>query len=172
MSFEQFHHAIVSPALKNVAAHWNDARGPRPMPAWADIKPAAIAAQLPIVWCYRYDLTTDTFVGRLAGEQISRVLGKAFHGLPMSEAYPADEYQVLFERKRKVVRGPCLARSQGLVFRHLDRVGIGERIVLPLSDAGERADSVLGATEYKMARRPLSPETIAAGDSWEWFGLD
>jgi hypothetical protein len=171
MSFAQFQQALISPALKNVAAHWNDVRAARPMPAWSDIKPSAIAAQLPIVWCYRYDWETDTFVGRLAGEQISRLLGRAFHGLPMSEAYPAEEYRFLFERQRKVIRDPCLARSHGLVFRHLDRVGRGERIVLPLSDAGDRADCILGATEYQMVQRPLSQETIEAGDTWEWFPL-
>src|SRR5690349_19775003 len=62
MSFEQFQRAIVSPALKNVAAHWNAVRGPRFMPAWPDIKPAAIAPQLPIVWSYRYDWNHDAFI--------------------------------------------------------------------------------------------------------------
>jgi hypothetical protein len=171
MSFEQFQRAIVSPALKNVAAHWNAARGPRFMPAWSDIKPAAIAPQLPIVWSYRYDWNHDAFIGRLAGEKIARLIAKSFHGLPMQEAYPAEEYPVVFERTRRVVREPCLARHQGIVHRQTDRIGTGERIVLPLSDNGEQADGILGATEYKITRRSLMRDTSAANDMWQWFPL-
>ena len=171
MSFDQFQRAIVSPALKNVAAHWNAARGGRLMPAWSDIKPAAIAQQLPIVWSYRYDPATATFVGRLAGEKITRLIGKGFHGLPMSEAYPGEEYPYVLERKRRVVEEPCLARQQGVVHRQVDRVGVGERIVLPLSDTGDRADGILGATEYKITRRSLVREASGVIDTWEWFPL-
>jgi len=172
MSFEQFQRAIVSPALKNVAAHWNAARRDRLVPAWSDIRPAAIAPQLPIVWSYRFDWETGTFVGRLAGEKITRLIGKGFHGLPLSETCPKEEYPLLLERKRRVVAEPCLARQQGVVYRQADRVGTGERIVLPLSDSRERADGVLGATEYKITRRSLTREINPANDAWEWFSLD
>ena len=172
MSFEQFQRAITSPALKNVAAHWNAARAGRLMPAWTDIKPAAISSQLPIVWSYRFDWETGMFTGRLAGEKITRLIGRAFHGLPMSEAVPSEDYPALLERKRRVVEEPCLARQQGIVHRQTDRVAKGERIVLPLSDTGTRADGILGATEYTITRRSLIREASGVIDAWEWYSLE
>ena len=50
MSFADFLAAIAEPALREVALHWNSARGARPMPGWKDIDPAAIARHLPILW--------------------------------------------------------------------------------------------------------------------------
>ena len=47
------------------------------MPAWQDIKPARIAAQLPIIWSYSYDQGTDEFTGRLAGDRIVQVFHSA-----------------------------------------------------------------------------------------------
>jgi hypothetical protein len=168
MSFADFARAIASPALKGVAAHWNDVRGPRAMPGWNDIKPHAIAAQLPIVWAYRYDPTTDSFTGRLAGEHITAIFGKSIRGLPMTKAYPESEYPALFARTKRVVIEPCFMRGRGIVFRHLGRFGTGERIVLPLAEDGVHGDGVIGATEYNVTSEP-GREILAAGEVLEWF---
>jgi hypothetical protein len=170
MGFEAFEQAIVSPALKAVARHWNDVRGAQRMPAWADIKPAAIALQLPIVWSYRYDRQTDTFTGRLAGERITAIFGKSFRGLPMTEAYPEHEYPALFARHKRTITEPAFLRAHGIVFGHLNRYGIGERVVLPLADDHEQGDGIFGATEYSVAGEPTR-EAIAAGEIVEWFAL-
>jgi hypothetical protein len=77
------------PRVKTVLAHWNDIRGGRRMPRWADIQPRAIAAKLPIVWSYKYDHTTGTFTGRLAGARIAHLFGKSFPGLPLAEGRSA-----------------------------------------------------------------------------------
>src|SRR6185437_2924002 len=62
MSFETFLRAIASPALRDVALHWDAARGGyKQMPARQDIDPTAIAPHLPIVWLWRYDRETDTY---------------------------------------------------------------------------------------------------------------
>jgi hypothetical protein len=153
-----------------VAEHWNEARGDRLMPAWKDIRPAAIAAQLGSVWAYSYDWSTSTFTGRLSGARIAQIFGRELKGLPMAEVYPSAEYPVLFERQQKVVLGPCLALSHGTVFRHLDRLGTGERIILPLRDSGDRADGIFGATEYTVLQGSAAEASIV-GDSWKWFPL-
>src|SRR5262249_51537086 len=127
MSFADFEQAITSPALKHVARHWNDARGARRMPAWSDIKPSAIAAQLPIVWSYRYDAQANDFIGRLSGEKIVQIFGKNLHGLAMRDIYPPHDYPRLFARIRRVMAEPMLYRGQGVIFAHIDRHGIGER---------------------------------------------
>ena len=80
-----FFDAIGSADLKQIAAHWREAKGARSMPSWNDIRPSAIAAQLPIFWSYKYDPATEEFTGRLAGERITRMFGKDFRGMPLRE---------------------------------------------------------------------------------------
>lgn len=55
MSFREFLQSIRSPELKNVADHWNQRRGKQATPGWNDIRPSEIAAQLPLIWVYKYD---------------------------------------------------------------------------------------------------------------------
>lgn len=170
MSFGAFEKAIVSPALKIVALHWNDVRGARKMPGWSDIRPGAIAGHLPIVWSYKYDRATDSFTGRLAGERITAIFGKSLRGVPMTEIYPVDDYPALFARTKRTVLEPAFMRGHGLVFRHLNRYGTGERIMMPLADDGENGDGMIGATEYNSILEPTR-ELLAAGEVEEWFAL-
>ncbi len=168
MSFADFERAIVSPALRQIAQHWNNVRAGKRMPAWSDIKPAAIAPHLPIVWAYRYDSTNDGFIGRLSGERIAQVFGKNLRGLSLRDIYPPADYPRLFARMKRVVTEPAFHRNAGLVFRHLDRHGVGERIIMPLSADGIHADGIVGATEYehRFSAGQDKPETE------EWFALD
>jgi hypothetical protein len=149
--FLAFVGSIVSPALKQVALHWNEARDGRKMPAWSDIKPSAIKAQLPIVWAYKYDAQKDEFIGRLAGDQIVSIFGKSFRGLPLSDAHPAEAFAWIFALLKKVVSEPALYQYDGRVFSQLNRYGAGERIMLPLSADGRESDGILGATCLRLA---------------------
>ena len=88
MTFQAFEQSIETPDLKHVAQHWNNVRGARTMPGWSDIVPSRLAAQLPLIWSYRYDRAADAFTGRLAGDQIERKFGKTFRDTPMTELYP------------------------------------------------------------------------------------
>ena len=168
MAFREFEQAIVSPALKHVAAHWNEARGERNMPAWSDIKPARIVAELPIIWCYTYDRANDSFTGRLAGDQIERIFGKAFRGLPMTEAYPESDYQRLFNRSKRVVNELAFYRGEGTVFRHINHLGYGERIMMPLAADGVLGDALLGVTDYKYVN---NIGFVPGPDIEQWFSL-
>jgi hypothetical protein len=172
MGFREFEAAIVSPALKVVARHWNDARGGRRMPGWSNIKPSAIAPHLPIVWSFKYDRASDTFTSRLAGERITSIFGKSLRGLPMLEIYGPDEYPALFARNKKAVTEPAFMRGSGLVFRHLDRYGTGERIIVPLAEDGEHGDGIFGATEYRVSATPPARDVLTAGEMEEWYSLD
>jgi hypothetical protein len=154
--------AIKSPELKAVARHWSDARGARRMPAWTDIRPAAIAGQLPFVWAYTYDAASDSFTGRLAGDRIEAIFGKSFRQTPLAEIFPAGEYADVLARARRVVAEPAIFRGEGLIFRQLNRHGTGERIMLPLAADGIHGDGILGCTEYHAVEGPgdaLLPET-------------
>jgi hypothetical protein len=169
MSFAAFEAAIVSPALKAIARHWNEARGALRMPGWSNLKPSAIAAHLPIVWACKYDPVTDTFTGRLAGERITSVFGKTIRGFQMAEDY---QYPAFFARGKRIVTEPAFMCGHGLVYRHLDRYGTGERIMMPLVDNGEHADGVFGGTEYNISPTTPTQESIQAGEAVSWFPLD
>jgi hypothetical protein len=171
MSFAAFLSTISSPSLKAVAHHWHDVRAGRRMPSWSDLCPSRIAAQLPIVWSYKYDAPTDSFIGRLAGDRISQIFGKNFRGLPLSELHSPEAFPDVFARCKRIVMEPALYHANGRVFRHLDRAGQGERIMLPLSSDDVLGDGILGATEYNYARSGLGLEgSTADGDAWYALG--
>lgn len=170
MSFADFEQAIEDPALRVIAKHWNSVRGDRRLPGWGDIRPSAIAVHLPIIWSYRYDRQSDRFVGRLAGDAIEAVFSHSFRGVPMEDLFPPGALAHYFARHRRVVIEPCFFHGYGSVFDHLERVGAGERIILPLSDSGGEADGILGATHYDPAS-PAARDSFPAGEVEEWFSL-
>jgi hypothetical protein len=172
MSFAQFDAAIASPALKRVAAHWNAARTSRRMPAWSDIKPAAIKTQLPIVWSYKYVAGTGEFIGRLAGEQITSVLGRKFQGALLSEIFAPPDFEWVCSLFCRVVTEPTLYLGVGRVFQHLNRLGKGSRIMLPLSGDGATADGILGATEYQFSTLEEIARDEPLREEMQWFALD
>ena len=63
---------------------------------------------------------------------------------------------------------PAFYRSKGLVFIHLDRYGIGERIMLPLAADGENGDGILGATIYN--QQGGAPDNLLQ-EAESWFDL-
>lgn len=149
MSFAEFEQSINSVNLKQVALVWCEARRGRRMPAWTDINPAKLKAQLPIVWSYAYDAERDDFVGRLAGVAISGMSSGRFKGLWLSELRPPDMYPRSLARAQRIVKEPALYRGEGLVYKTADNFGYGERISLPVSTDGVTADGIFGATEYR-----------------------
>jgi hypothetical protein len=166
MSFADFAASIVSPDLRRVALHWNEARATRTLPAWRDIRPAAIVPQLPLVWAYSYDAEADDFVGRLAGDVIARLFNQSFKGLRMSQLKPRIDVSFLFSRSKRVI-GTCgLFRSNGDVFHMPDCHGYGERIIMPLSESGDAADGIFGATQYQTSYQPQG-----GGLTEAWFAI-
>ena len=144
-----FEQSIISPVLKVVAAHWLAVRRGREMPAWASLMPSALKLQLPFVWAYTYEAAKDSFTGRLAGERVSTIFGKNFHGLPMSEAQPADNFPSLFAKCKRVMTGPALYHGTGITFSHAGRTYAGERIIMPLENLETGEHGVFGATDFQ-----------------------
>ena len=171
MMYADFERAIASPALKDVAMHWNAVRQGRRMPRWTDIIPSRIAAHLSLVWSFKYDAARDIFTGRLVGERIARHIGKDFRGLSLAEAYPVDALPWVAVLFKRVVSEPALYAHAGPLFHQMGRPHPGERILLPLSEDGAAADGVLGATVLHEAT--AMPLTLMAPDhaSEHWFSL-
>lgn len=175
MSFENFLRAIEAPALRDIALHWNAARGTKRMPAWKDIKPEAIAPYLGIIWSWIYDRDTDSFTGRLAGEDIIAAFGQTLRGKPMAVFFARMHYETIFARHRRVVTEPAFAHGQGAVFIHADRYGQGERIIMPLASDGIQGDGIFGATVYPLkpnAEAGDVPREYLAAEQVDFFPLD
>jgi hypothetical protein len=168
--FADFEQSIVSADLKAVAKHWNDVRGDKRMPAWGDIRPAAIAKQLPIIWSYTYDAQQDEFVGRLAGEAIARIFGRAIRGVKLSELTSIIGRDKLVARLKRVMQEPALVSGYGALFSQHEHYGVGERIIMPLATDGQKGDAILGATEYR-TRGYMASEASELREREQWFSL-
>ena len=165
MSFEQLQDKIESSAVRNVANHWNDARGARPMPAWSDIKPGAIARQLPIIWSWKYNASADSFEGRLSGDKIIEALGGNLRGQDAEDFFKDRGGKSMVDRMRRVVSGPCFFYGKGAVFTHT------KRVVLPLSEDGATADGILGITTYHAADLSESGDDFPTSEISEFISL-
>jgi hypothetical protein len=172
VSFQQFLKAIRSPRLASVARHWDEARRGKRMPAWGDIKPSLIKAQLPIIWSWRFDDASGQFVGRLAGNEIELAFGRSFRNRPMSDIFREHDYEKFLARHTRVMREPALFIGRGLVFNHLKRLDVGERIVMPLAADGVIGDGILGATDAKTQVGQVNEELIRRGEEESWFALE
>lgn len=171
MDFAAFCDSISSPALKAVAKHWHEARNDRRMPRWKDIQPRAIAAQLPIVWSYKYDHGTGIFTGRLAGYRIARLFEKDFRGLSLVETQAPEAYAWAHKLYSRIVLEPAIYRSAGRVLKQLQQYGGGERLMLPLSSDDVIGDGILGITEFDYPHIIPSVPVAAIGEMEEWFPL-
>jgi hypothetical protein len=163
MSFQAFFDSIRSEPLRALARQWQAARGSRRMPAFRDIDPVGVGRHLRYVWCWKYDRATDSFTGRLAGEEIDRAFGKSLRGMEMTAFYAPDVYAVVFPRHRRVVTEPGFFLGTGMVFALVGSTVEGERIGLPLAEDGTVGDGIIGGTFYSAlprpeAERPLGPD--------------
>ena len=170
-TFAQFESAIASPDLKEVAQYWRALCSADQLPSWNDIRPAAIKAQLRIIWCYDYDPTLDDFIGRLAGVAITGLSKKQFKGARLSELRPNDKYPRSLIRAKRVLQEPALYRGYGLVYKTDDIGGIGERIVMPLRSAGGLPAGILGASAFKSVIDWAHAPSISDKEEELWFSL-
>ena len=150
--------SIEHARLRAVVAHWDAARAGKLMPAWGDLDPAVLARNLEIVWSWKYDRAADRFTGRLSGEEINAAFGKSLRGADMAEFFKDFDYPAIFARHKRVVTDPCCAHGTGQVFAHAHRVGLGERVIMPLAEHGANADGIFGATIYTPGPRQWDPD--------------
>lgn len=170
MSFEAFSRAITSPVLQQIALHWDRARGDHPLPAWEHMNLGDVGEQISLIWVYRYDIQTGRFTGRLAGDRITKGLGKNLRGLPLDDAHSAKDYLWVHRYLTRVVRETMGYRSAGRLFQQAGRFVEGERIALPLASDGFAADGVLGASDYRHPHLEGPFEILTENEVWESVG--
>jgi hypothetical protein len=169
--FSEFLGSISSPSLSAIAAHWVEVRGERAMPSWNDLRPQSLARHLPIIWSYKYDSSSHSFVGRLAGDRVARLFGQNFRGIPLIEAHGLASITTIHAGLSRIVLAPAAHRGWGKVLQQGELFGMGERIMLPLASDGVHADEVFGATEYHFPNMTAGMPTMSISENEEWFDL-
>ncbi len=143
-------------------------RGNRLLPNWEDLKLGSMDKLMPIIWTYSYNRRSKRFIGRMAGVNIEQIFGRTFAGVTMEDLYPPKDFARHYARAHRVVETPEFYRGTGMVFRHLDHSGDGERIMLPVASNGAEGDGVLGATVYEFF---LGDRVDPVPESDAWFTL-
>lgn len=148
--------AIEDPRLAELLSYWRDKRGNRPMPAFKDIDPVEIPRLLGYLWIHDYDPDSDRFRCRLMGESVRSAYESKVVGLDVETIVTPAAYPVVAARYRAVLSIPAVGHGTGRIYGHtIGRVGVGERLYLPLADDAGGARMVFGATIYRAMADPL-----------------
>jgi hypothetical protein len=142
--------AIKSQRLRSLLAHYLEVRGERRMPSRQDIDATRLGPVLPIIWISAYEPAAGTFRYRLAGEEVNQVWGRSVAGCLLSDFVLPERFAATNEAFLKVMREEMALLASGPVYRCNDRIGLGERLVLPLSNDGTTADGLIGATHREL----------------------
>lgn len=138
--------ALKSPKLQILLDHYREVGGEKRMPSRRDIDPLQLGPVLPIIWLNEYEPAAGTFRYRLGGEAVNAVSGGSVAKRLLSDFVVGERFEVVNENFLKVLREEAALVTSGPLYRCSDRIGIGERLVLPLSSDGVTADGLLGAT--------------------------
>jgi len=149
---------IRTPRLRLLLEHYLEVRGERRMPSRRDIDPLCLGPVLPIIWMSDYEPEAGTFRYRLGGEKVNELWGAPVAGRLLSEFSPPERFAATNETHLKVLREEAALVASGAVFRCSGRVGLGERLILPLASDGVTADGLIGATH----REPTVDLELAA----------
>ena len=149
---------IKTRRLRMLLEHYLEVRGDGRMPSRRDIDPLCLGPVLPNIWVSEYEPAAGTFRYRLAGEEVNEIWGFAIAGRLLSDFVPPERFSPTNESFLKVLRDETALIGSGAVYRCSGRIGLGERLVLPLASDGITADGLIGATY----REPLVDLELAS----------
>lgn len=138
--------AIKNQRLRTLLEHYLEVRGARRMPSRGDIDALRLGPALPIIWISDYEPAAGTFRYRLAGEEVNEIWGSAVAGRLLSDFAPPERFSATNESFLKILREETALIGSGAIYRCSDRIGLGERLILPLASDGVTADGLIGAT--------------------------
>jgi hypothetical protein len=137
---------IRNQRLRTLLEHYLEVRGERRMPSRRDIDALRLGPALSVIWVCEYVAAAGTFRYRLAGEEVNEIWGFAVAGRLLSDFVPPERFVPTNESFLKVLREEAALIASGAVYRCSGRIGLGERLVLPLASDGVTADGLIGAT--------------------------
>jgi hypothetical protein len=167
--FKTFMSRIESPALQAVALHWQQARGEKRMPTWADLSSSAVPLQFKKLWGFQYDAEAQEFRGWFAGDRLRKWVAQRFDGGLLRDLAPPASYEQLQEYLTKVISSQQIQRTSGSLFKTADCVVAGERIAFPVTKDGKSADGVFGASDF-VAPALLGPAELVH-ENVEWYRI-
>lgn len=142
---------IRAPLLRDFVRYWLDCRrSGEAVTRRADFDIFHLPALVPHLFLYDFDAAQRSFILRVAGEEIRRVLPNSLPGSPLEQIMPPNILPAVLERYRHVCEKPAAMHSIGRVFLNLGGTGVGERVVLPLANAQGAVHQLLGATIYQL----------------------
>jgi hypothetical protein len=167
--WDEFERVLNSPALRAVVKHWDQARGDRIMPTWADLSSSALSPHFQLLWGFHHDPQSNEYTGLIAGGHVSEWLGANFWGARLQDIHPP---HVVEEARRffdKILTEPAAGWCSGRLFTMAGRAVTGERIALPIAADGIRAGGILGATDYEYL--PVTGPVELIHENVDWFSL-
>ncbi|WP_420346772.1 PAS domain-containing protein [Pelagibius sp.] len=157
---------IESQPLKLLLAHYLEVRGARRLPARSDIDALKLGPVLSVIWINEYEPEAGTFRYRLAGEEVNAVFGTSVSGRLLSDFVAEEFFAPVNENFLRVIDAEEAMLVSGPMYRCAERVAIGERLALPLSSDGEKADGIIGAT---VRRSLVDLDSVAFQDQQRTF---
>ncbi|MGH6872111.1 MAG: PAS domain-containing protein [Rhizomicrobium sp.] len=135
--------------LQLLHLYWSAKRGPRRMPARADINPSEIRAQLPYVMLWTVDGDEGAFTIRLVGEHVVRFVGENNTGRPATHGMPPDAAESMRNVLGQVARLAEPRFRIGKAFWKPDKSFCDyEACFLPLSADGETVNMIFGGARF------------------------
>ncbi len=130
---------IEEPEILRFAEYWLSKRGGRRMPSRRDIDPLEIPWALSRIFLADYEAGTDDYRYRVAGEDIEEVFRRftgsmSMRGVTLRQALPAGSVDPVHRRWAPLATKGHIVYMRGLVYLAAERVPVGARILLPLSE--------------------------------------
>jgi hypothetical protein len=160
---------IQSPALLVVAKRWNDARGSKRMPSWADLSSSPMPPDPERTWAFAYDPKTGDLSGVLAGRRLGKWVEENFYGEHLKDLHSPANYEEAQLLLTKIVTTPLACRTSGRLFAVDGFTVTGERIGLPVAEDGQTGDGILGASDYWPP--PLLGPAKLIHENVEWYAI-
>ncbi len=167
-----FHYA----ATQRLAAWWSETRGAADMPRKDALEPLAIPDLLPFLWINEHDAANGCFVYRLVGEEIRARYETPLKDRRLAEIFDPTTATRIQETMSRVVTAPCAYHHLGAIYEARDRVGFGERLLLPLGSGAGPGTHVLGISIYEVgscapAKQPKADGEDRGGDVRRFYAL-
>ena len=140
---------VLSTALE----YWGSKRSGRDMPRRRDIEPMELRPVLPHLQITEVIDGGSRFRYRLVGTAIVEAFGAEFTGKCVDELVSGERDSFVHACYRAVctARRPAFARSKYMTTKNVDLTA--NRVLMPLSEDGERVHQILGALTFEFTRR-------------------
>jgi hypothetical protein len=138
---------LNKPELRRLFDYWRSLRRGRPMPSKSDIDPLDIGWALSRIYLMDYR-PEEGFTYRLAGTEVSSVFGHSnLKGMNLRDVVNPERRDLIETAWLRVVEERSIICMSGMVYYGVDRISVGERLLLPLADEAEGPiTGVLGMT--------------------------